>query len=60
MSQVLERLAWASSLVFLRMNGFRVRVAAEEAERFLIEQVIVGHAELAAIAGWLEKYMRAV
>jgi death-on-curing protein len=54
------RVAWASSLVFLRMNGYRVRVSADEAERFLIEQVIVGHAELPAIAGWLEKYMRAV
>jgi death on curing protein len=55
-----KRLAWASSLVFLRMNGYRVRVSADEAERFLIKQVIVGHAELAAIARWLEKYMRAV
>ena len=55
-----KRIAWASSLVFLRMNGYRVRVSADEAERFLIEQVIVGHAELPAIAGWLEKYMRSV
>jgi death on curing protein len=55
-----KRVAWASSLVFLRMNGYRVRVSADEPERFLIEQVIVGHAELAAIAEWLEKYMRAV
>jgi death-on-curing protein len=53
-----KRLAWASSLVFLRMNGYRVRVSADEAERFLIDQVIVGHAELAAIAGWIETYMR--
>lgn len=55
-----KRVAWASSLVFLRMNGYRVRVSADEAERFLIERVIVGHAELAAIAGWIEKHMRAV
>lgn len=55
-----KRVAWASSLVYLRMNGYRVRVSADEAERFLIEQVIVGHAELATIAGWLERYMRAV
>jgi death-on-curing protein len=55
-----KRVAWASSLVFLRTNGYRVRVSADDAERFLIEQVIVGHAELPAIAGWLETYMRAV
>jgi death-on-curing protein len=55
-----KRLAWASSLVFLRMNGYRVRVSADEAERFLIDQVIVGHAELAAIAGWLERHMHPV
>ncbi|HET8936041.1 MAG TPA: type II toxin-antitoxin system death-on-curing family toxin [Polyangiales bacterium] len=55
-----KRVAWASSLVFLRMNGFRVRVSADEAERFLIDRVIVGRAELTAIAGWLEQYMLAV
>lgn len=55
-----KRVAWASSLVFLRMNGYRVKVSADDAERFLIDQVIVGHAELAAIAGWLERHMHAV
>jgi hypothetical protein len=48
-----NRVAWASSSVFLRVNGYRVRVNADDAERFLIEEVIVGHAELAAIAEWL-------
>lgn len=55
-----KRVAWASSMVFLRMNGYRVRVSADDAERFLIDQVIVGRAELAAIAAWLEQHMRAV
>lgn len=55
-----KRVAWASSMVFLRMNGYRARVSADEAERFLIDQLIVGRAEIAAIAGWLESYMRAV
>src|SRR5262245_57858091 len=54
-----KRVAWASSLVFLRMNGFRVQVSADDAERFLIERVIVARAELAAIASWLEQHMRA-
>lgn len=55
-----QRAAWASSMVFLRMNGFRVKVSAEDAERFLIDQVIVQRAEVAAIAKWLERLMHAV
>jgi death on curing protein len=55
-----KRVAWASSMVFLRMNGYRVRIAADDAERFLIDQVIAGRAEVAPIARWLERSMRAV
>jgi death-on-curing protein len=55
-----KRVAWASSMVFLRMNGYRVSVSADDAERYLIEQVIVGDAAIAAIAGWLERHMRGV
>jgi death-on-curing protein len=55
-----KRVAWASSMVFLRLNGYRVRVDAEVAERFLIDQVIVARAEVAGIAGWLEKHMHAL
>lgn len=54
-----KRVAWASSMIFLRMNGYRVSVSADDAERFLIDQVIMGCAEIAAIAGWLERHMRA-
>jgi len=52
-----KRMAWASSMVFLRMNGYRVSVSADEAERFLIDQVIVGRAEHSVIAQWLETRM---
>jgi death on curing protein len=55
-----KRVAWASSMVFLRMNGYRVRVSADAAERFLVDQIIVGRAEIAASAGWLESHMSAV
>jgi death-on-curing protein len=55
-----KRVAWAGSMIFLRMNGYRVSASADDAEPFLIDQVIVGHAEIAAIAGWLEKRIRAV
>src|SRR5690349_10001130 len=55
-----KRVAWSASMIFLRMNGYRVSVSADDAERFLIDQVIVGRAEIPAIAGWLESHMRAV
>ncbi|MEY4580590.1 MAG: hypothetical protein RL701_5293 [Pseudomonadota bacterium] len=55
-----KRVAWASSMVFLRMNGYRVSVRADDAERFLIDQIIVRRAEIAAIAEWLERSMQAV
>lgn len=55
-----KRVAWASSMVFLRMNGYRVRVSADDAERFLIDQIIVGRAEIAVIARWLESHVSAV
>ncbi len=54
-----KRVAWASSMVFLRMNGYRVRVSADDAERFLIDQVIMGRVEVAAMARWLERSMHA-
>ena len=31
---------------------------ADEAERFLVREIIEGHADVAAIAGWLEGVMR--
>lgn len=52
-----KRVAWAASMVFLRMNGFRVQVSTDIAERFLIDQVIVARAELPVIASWLERHM---
>jgi death-on-curing protein len=55
-----KRVAWAASMVFLRMNGYRVRISADAAERFLIDQVITQRAEIAPIAEWLERSMQAV
>jgi death-on-curing protein len=55
-----KRVAWAASMIFLRMNGYRVRVSADHAERFLIDQVITRRAEIAPIAEWLERSMHAV
>ncbi len=52
-----KRMAFAASAVFLRMNGFRLDVAADEAERFLIDDVIQGHADVPIIAEWLERFL---
>ena len=49
-----KRVAFAATAVFLRMNGYALRVDADEAERFLIDRVIVGRADVAVIAEWLE------
>ena len=39
------------------MNGYALKVDAKEAERFLIEEVITAHAEVATIAAWLERFL---
>lgn len=55
-----KRVAFAATAVFLRMNGFRLAVDADEAERFLIDEVINGHAGVAVISDWLERFLVAV
>ncbi len=52
-----KRMAFALTAVFLRTNGFRIVADADTAERFLVDDVIVGRADLATIADWLERYM---
>lgn len=52
-----KRMAFAAATVFLRMNGFRVEVDADEAERFLIHDVIQRHADVPIIAEWLERFL---
>lgn len=55
-----KRVAWAITAIFLRMNGYRVVVSMPTAERFLIDDVIVGKAEIDTIGRWLEQHMQAV
>jgi death-on-curing protein len=55
-----KRVAFAATAVFLRMNGYKLAVDADEAERFLIDDVIKGHAEVAVISDWLERFLVAV
>lgn len=52
-----KRIAFAASAVFLHMNGYAIRVGADDAERFLIDRVIVARADVPAIAEWLERHL---
>ena len=52
-----KRMAFAATAVFLRMNGYKLAVDADAAERFLIDDVINGHAEVAVISDWLERFL---
>jgi len=52
-----KRMAFAMTAVFLRLNGYLLRVTADEAEEFLVEQVIRDHAELDVIIDRLEAWM---
>lgn len=52
-----KRVAFALTAIFLRMNGYGLTVSADEGERFLIDDVIEGHADLPRIRGWLEAHV---
>lgn len=53
-----KRVAFAMTAVFLTLNGHRLAVTADDAEDFLVEDVIRGKAEIEVIAAWLEKRLR--
>jgi len=52
-----KRMAFAATAIFFGMNGYRLEVDADAAERFLIDEVIRGHADVATITAWLEQFM---
>ena len=52
-----KRIAFAVTDVFLRINGCRLDVATSDAERFLIHEVIQGHASVEVIAKFLETHL---
>ena len=52
-----KRVAFALTAIFLRINGNKLVVTADEGERFLIEQVIRNRVELGEISAWLEAHV---
>ncbi len=53
-----KRVAFALTAIFLRMNGFRLVASGDDAERFVISDLIEAHATLEQIAAWLISHMR--
>ena len=51
-----KRMAMGCAFIFLDWNGFDIVVNGEDAERFLLEAVILGKADVAGIASWLEAH----
>ncbi len=55
-----KRVAFATTAIFLRMNGYRLKVDADNGESFIVERVIKNRADINEIADWLEKHMKDV
>lgn len=55
-----KRVAFATTAIFLRMNGYRLKVDADNGEDFIINDVIKNKVNIEVIATWLEKHMKAV
>jgi death on curing protein len=48
-----KRMAMGCAFIFLDWNGFEINAGGEEAERFLIDKVILGKIDVDEIAKWL-------
>ena len=55
-----RRVAFAATAIFLRMNGYRLRVDPATAEAFIVNGVIEQGADVDEIAGWLEQHLNRV
>ena len=55
-----KRVAFAASAIFLRMNGYRLSVKADDGETFLVNHVIQKRMAIEDIATWLESRMKRV
>ncbi|MEQ1875920.1 MAG: type II toxin-antitoxin system death-on-curing family toxin [Bdellovibrionia bacterium] len=55
-----KRVAFATTAIFLRMNGYRLKSDPDNGESFIINNVIKKKIEISEIAKWLEKHMEKV
>jgi death-on-curing protein len=54
-----KRVAFAATAIFLKMNGFSLRMTADEGETFLIESIINQRTSLDEISRWLAAHIKA-
>lgn len=52
-----KRVAFATAAIFLKLNGYRLKVDAAEGESFIVDEVIGNRARVETIATWLEARM---
>lgn len=55
-----KRVAFFATDVFLRLNGWKLRVDADEAHRFLIGQMEAGEADFDHLLPWIRRALAAV
>ena len=55
-----KRVAFATTAIFLRMNGYRLEVDTDTRESFLIGEAIQKKILIEDIATWLETYMQKI
>lgn len=53
-----KRVAFASTAIFLRMNGYKLKVDADIGESFIINEIINKKVDIEVIADWLEKHTK--
>lgn len=53
-----KRMAFSAAAVFLSANGYRLELAADDGEYFIVQKIIQDKIDLEAIAQWLESRMR--
>ena len=53
-----KRVAFATTAIFLRMNGYRLKVESGAGESFLLGEVIQKKISIEDIATWLETHMQ--
>ncbi len=52
-----KRIGFALMATFLKLNGDSIVVDATTAERFIIDDIIVGKKDVADIAAWIEQHL---
>ena len=54
-----KRVAFALTDIFLRLNGYKIRVEASSGEHFIEIDLVKNRASLQVITSWLESHMEA-